>query len=193
MARLVARLGFTRYEADEYYRIALNLYEKKNLEEAILNINSAIEMYPRRAEYYAVRGYFRLQDGLIDEPAADFEQALTINPYEVLANYGKGVIAFNQEVFDNALQYFITAWAADSTRPDTLYYLALTYHRQRDNVQAKQYMQQAADIYGQSAEDDRDTRKLMKNAEKWIREFDKLIKDAEKRQKAAQATDSSSS
>lgn len=193
MARLVARLGFTRYEADEYYRIALNEYQKKNLEEAILNINSAIEMYPRRAEYHAVRGYFQLQDGLVDEPVLDFDQALAINPYEVLANFGKGVLAFNQDEFENALKYFITAWAADNTRPDTLYYLGLTYHRKRDNVQAKQYMQQAADIYGQSAENDRDARKHMKNAEKWIKEFDKLIKEATKRLKASQATDSSTS
>ena len=181
MARLVSRLGITRYEADEYYRIALASYQKRNLDEAVLNLNHAIEAYPRRAEYYAVRGYFRLQDGLPDEAEPDFDHALTVNPYEILANFGKGAIFFERKDFDKAIEYFTKAWAADSDRAETLYYLALAYHRKRNNVQAKQFMTQATDIYGKTAEDDRDTRKNMRNAEKWIREFDKLIAEAQKR------------
>src|SRR5690606_19624437 len=128
MARLVARLGITRYEADEYYRIALNSYQKKNLDEAVLNLNKAIEMYPRRAEYYAVRAYFRLEDGLPNDAEPDFDYALSINPYELLANFGKGVIAYNHKAYDKALEYFTKAWAVNTERAETLYYLALTHH-----------------------------------------------------------------
>ena len=181
MARLVSRLGITRYDADEYYRIALASYQKKNLDEAVLNLNRAIEAYPRRAEYYAVRGYFRLEDGLYEEAEPDFDYALTINPYEILANFGKGVIAYNLKDDDKAIEYFTKAWAADTERAETLYYLGLAYHRKRNNVQAKQFMSQAADIYGQIAEDNRDARKNKKNAERWIREFDKLITEQQKR------------
>ena len=181
MARLVSRLGITRYEADEYYRIALASYQKKNLDEAVLNLNKAIEAYPRRAEYYAVRGYFRFEDGLPEEAEPDFDHALTINSYEILANFGKGAIFFEREDFDKAIDFFTKAWAADTERAETLYYLALSYHRKRNNVQAKQFMTQAADIYGKTAEDDKDARKSMKNAEKWIREFDKLISEQQKR------------
>lgn len=181
MARLVARLGVTRYEADEYYRIALASYEKKNLDEAVLNLNRAIEMYPRRAEYYAARGYFRLEDGLPDDALPDFEQALAINPYEILGNFGKGVIEYNRKSYETALVYFTNAWAADPERVETLYYLALVNHRQRNNILAKEYMTQVVDKYGKLAESDRDARKHMKNAEKWIREFDKLIIEQQKR------------
>lgn len=184
MAGLVSRLGITRYEADEYYRIALASYQKKKLDDAVINLNHAIEAYPRRAEYYAVRGYFRLQDGLPDDAEPDFDHALKINPYEVLANFGKGVIFFEHRDFDIALEYFTKAWAADSERAETLYYLALTYHRKRNNFQAKQFMTQAVDIYSKTAESDKDARKNMKNAEKWIREFDKLITEAQKRAQA---------
>lgn len=181
MARLVSRLGVTRYEADEYYRIALASYKKKKLDDAVDNLNYAIEAYPRRAEYYAVRGYFRLQDGLPDDAEPDFDHALKINPYEILANFGKGVIAYDRNHYDIALEFFTKAWAADSERAETLYYLALIYHRQRNNFQAKQFMAQAVDIYSQTAESDKNARKNMKNAEKWIREFDKLITEVQKR------------
>lgn len=187
MARLVARLGITRYEADEYYRIALKSFEKKNLDEAVLNLNKAIEAYPRRAEYYAARGYFHLRDGLPNEAESDFDHALTINPYEIMANFGKGVIAYNHKDDDKALEYFTKAWAADSERAETLYYLALVHHRKRDNVAAKHWMSQAADIYEKHSQNDREARKNMRNAEKWMREFDKLIKEAQKRAKAENA------
>ncbi|MGJ3240402.1 MAG: tetratricopeptide repeat protein [Anaerolineae bacterium] len=185
MARFGARLGLTRYEADEYYHLALGHYDKRNLDEAVLNINQAIAMYPQRAEYYAARGYFRLQDGLPNEAEPDFDQALILNPYEILANYGKGVIAYNQQNYETARQYFTHAWAADNQRPEILYYLALVHHRQRENIQAKQWMSQAADRYEQQAEHDRDARKRMRDAEKWLREFDKLIAEAEKRAQVA--------
>ena len=181
MARLVSRFGVTRYEADEYYRIALASYQKKNLDEAVLNINQAIEMYPRRSEYYAARGFFNLQEGLPAEKVEpDFDQSLSINPYEVLGNYGKGVLCFNREEYTQALDYFIKSWAADNERPETLYYIALIHHRNKDNVQAKQWMQQAQAKYAVLAENDRDAKKSMKNAEKWLKQFDKLILQAQK-------------
>ena len=189
MARLVARLGITRYEADEYYRIALSNYQKKNLDEAVLNMNLAIDLYPRRAEYYAARGFFHLQDGLPNKAEPDFDHALSINPYEILANFGKGVIAFDKEQYDPALEYFIKSWAADNERAETLYYIALIHHRRRDNLQAKQWMQQAHDKYETLAENDRDARKHQKDAEKWLKEFDKLIAEAKKREEKEQKAD----
>lgn len=193
MARITARLGMTRYEADEYYRIALDKFDKKKLEEAINNIDLAIDMYPRRAEYHAVRGYFRLQDGTPVEAGEDFDQALAINPYEILANFGKGVIAYNHKDYDQALDYFTKAWAAQPERAETLYYLGLTFHRKRDNVQAKFYMSQAADTYEKTAETDREARKRMRSAEKWLSEFDKLIAEQLKREEVLQPSDGETS
>ena len=188
MARLGARFGMTRYEADEYYRIAIGHYEKRNLDKAILEMDNAIDLYARRAEYWATRGYFKLEDGLYPEATEDFDRALEINPYEILANYGKGAVAYYSDDFEVAREYFIQAWAADSERPEIHYYIALTHHRQRDNAEAKEWMQQAADIYAKTAEDDKDARKQMKNAERWIREFNKLIKAQQQRDKKAQST-----
>lgn len=175
MARLVARFGMTRLEADEHYRIALDFFQKNNLDQAILNMDSAIELLHNRAEYYAARGFMRLEDGDPTRAEPDFDKALQINPYEVLANYGKGVIAYNHKDYDKALQFFMNSWAAESIRPETLYYIALIHHRKKDNYQAAYWMQQAVAQYQPLAENDRDARKRLRNAEKWLNEFEKLI------------------
>lgn len=176
MARLVARFGMTRYDADEHYRIAIDFFQKNNLDQAILNMNSAIELLHNRAEYYAARGFFRLEDGDPTRAEPDFDKALEINAYEVLANFGKGVIAYNHKDYDKALESFMKAWAANNERPETLYYIALSHHRKKDNNLAQYWMQQAVVQYQKAAENNREAKKRLRNAEKWVGEFGKLIK-----------------
>ena len=175
MARLVARFGVSRYDADEHYRIALDFYQKKNLNDAILHMNSAIELFPNRSEYYAARGFFQLEDGVMEKAGSDFDLALSKNPYEVLANYGKGVIAYNAKEYEKALDYFMKAWAAENQRPETLYYLAMTYHRMKQNDKALNWMRQANAIYIAASEEDKEAKRRQKNAERWISEFEKLL------------------
>ena len=185
MARLVAHFGVSRLESDEHYRIALDFYTKNNLDQAILNMDSAIELLPNRAEYYAARGFFHLEDGDPNRAEPDFDKALQINPYEVLANFGKGVIAYNHKDYDPALDFFMKAWAAENNRPETLYYLGLIYHRKKDNYQAIYWMQQAIAQYEPIAENDREARKRLRNAEKWVGEFEKLIKQVQEQTQAS--------
>jgi tetratricopeptide (TPR) repeat protein len=177
MARMGARLGLTRYEADEYYRLALNHYQKKNLEEAINNINLALELFPNRAEYFATRGLFRLEDGLPEQAEADFDAALQRHPYDMLANYGKAAVLYGRGEYEAALEYFTKAWAAQPERVETLYYLAMTEHRLKHNQKALRWMQQASDKLSQQDITDRETRKRQRNAERWIREFEKLLRE----------------
>src|SRR3990172_8937057 len=136
MARITARFGLTRYQADEYYAEALNVYKKGNLEEAILNLGYAIELLPGNSEYYAARGFMYLEDGVQDKALADFEAALKRHPYEMLAHYGRGIIAYKDKNWDEALAHFNDAYVADPNRAETLYYLALVYHRKGDQAAA---------------------------------------------------------
>jgi len=174
MARLVARLGITRYEADEYYRIALDFYNKRNLEEALNNLNSAIELNPHRPEYYATRGFFRLEDGLpADKTEPDFDEALKRNPYEMLANYCKGIINYRAENYEAAREYFNTAWAVMPERVETLYYLGLVEHRLMNNRQALAWMQQAAAAL--EGTEDRALKRYKRNADKWVAAIEKQL------------------
>jgi tetratricopeptide (TPR) repeat protein len=169
MARFTQRLGLTRFDADENYKAALEAYRKRQLDEAIIKMGDAIELLPTRAEYYAARGFFYLEDGENKKAQEDFQKALKIYPLEMLANYGRGVIAFNDKNWDEALAHFKDAFKSDPKRAETLYYLALTYHRKIDNPQALAYMEQAAAAFEKTGD------KRKGDAQKWLREFQRLL------------------
>ena len=169
MARLVERLGLTRYDADQYYKEALLAYKKNNLEEAYAQIKLAIQMLPSHAEYYAAQGFFYLEDGVQAKAEEAFDTALSYNPYEMLANYGRGMIAYNDKNWEEAATYFLDALAAQPTRPETQYYLAMVNHRLRNNTHALQWMQEAKNGFAK-ADDKRE-----RTCERWIREFEKLL------------------
>ncbi|MFN8375777.1 MAG: tetratricopeptide repeat protein [Anaerolineae bacterium] len=176
MARFSQRLGLTRYDADENYKLALEAYRKRQLDEAILKMGDAIELLPTRAEYYAARGFFYLEDGEDKKAQENFQQALKLYPLEMLANYGRGIIAYKDKNWDEALAHFKDAFKADSKRPETLYYLAMTYHRKGDNAQAYAYMEMALAAFDKSG----DKRKA--DAQKWQREFQKLLEQHNKQE-----------
>lgn len=172
MANLPARFGLTRYEADEHYKIALNFYQKRNLEQALLHMEHALRLLPYHAEYHAARGFFFLEDGLPDQAQAAFAAALKLNAYEVLANYGQGVLAYRQKDWPQALRWFMQAWAAAPERPETLYYLALTTHHSGDNRRAADWMRQALAAY--TALERPEAKKAVRDATRWLNELERL-------------------
>ncbi len=171
MLRLTAR-----YEADELYQEALKAYDKKNVEEAILKLEQAIELLPRNSEYRAARGFMYLENGGAEASDAvnrkkaldDFDAALAIHDFEMLAHYGKGIIAYNDKNWDEALAHFTDAFYSEPERPETLYYLALVHHRKNDHRSALNWMKQAESGFERT----NDRRK--NDAGRWIRELDKL-------------------
>lgn len=175
MARMAARFGITRYEADEHYHKAIESYQKGNLDQAILEMNEAIELLPNRAEYLAARGLFSLEHGLKDEAEADFENALKHHPYELLANYGKGMLAYRRREYAAAREFFTNAWAVNETRAETLYYLALVEHHLNHYQKALNWMQQAIMQFDARGEEDKDARRHKRDAERWIAEFERMI------------------
>lgn len=168
MARLNQRLGLTRYEADEYYKKALAAYEKRHLDEALINMTDAINALPTNSEYYAARGFIYLEDGIDDKAEPDFAQALKIHPYEMLAHYGRGIIAFREKKWDDALQHFLSAYYANPKRAETLYYLAIVYHRLSEQANALQVMRQAHELLEAAGD------KRRSDAAKWIRTLEKI-------------------
>ena len=167
--KLAQRLGITRYEADEHYRAALHAFSARDFAKAKAEINLALELLPNHAEYHATLG-FLLLDGK-DVPAATeaFERTLALNPYEMLANYGQGMIAYRAKDWTSASGYFMDAFAAQPSRAETQYYLAMVSHRLGKNGEAIHWMEEAAKQFS-NAEDRRERHCLS-----WIREFEKLL------------------
>lgn len=168
MAQFTRRMGTARFEADEYYRLALEAFRKRSYDTAINDMNDAIALQPKRAEFFAARGLFYLEDGVEDKAQADFQQALRLYPQEMLAHYGRGVIAYKTGNMDEALAHFSDAYKGDPNRPETLYYLALIYHRQKQHEVARRLM----DV-GLNALPTEDKRRG--DFQKWLREFDRII------------------
>ncbi len=168
MAQFTRRMGAARFEADEYYRQALEAYRKRSYDTAINDMNDAISLQPRRAEFYAARGFFYLEDGVEDKAQADFQQALKLYPQEMLAHYGRGVIAYKTGNMEEALAHFSDAYKGDPKRPETLYYLALIYHRQKQHEVARRLMD--VGLNALPAED-----KRRGDFQKWLREFYRII------------------
>lgn len=162
------RLGTARFEADEYYQQALDGYRKGRYDVAINALNNALALLPKRAEYYAMRGFIYLEDGVRDKAQADLTQALRLNPLEMLAHYGRGMLAYQSGNMEEALAHFSDAYKADPQRPETLYYLALIYHRQKQHEVARRLMDVGMGFL--PAEDRR-----RNDFQKWLREFDKII------------------
>jgi tetratricopeptide (TPR) repeat protein len=169
MARLTQRFGLSRYEADEHYQLALEAYKKGRFDVAINHMDDAIAALPTRSEYYATRGFFYAEDDVNDKAQADFQKALKLHPYEMLAHYGRGMIAFKDKNWDEALAHFTDAYHSDMNRPETMYYLALVHHRKGNNPTALQFMQNALGIF----EAANDRRKA--DAARWVKEFQKVI------------------
>ncbi len=168
MPRIDQHLGFTRYEADEYYKQALEAYRKGDYDTAVDAMKNAIAALPKKAEYYAARGLMYLEDGVTQSALEDFDQALQLFPHEMLAHYGKGIVAFKDQNWEEALQHFTAAYYADQQRPETLYYLALTYYHLRDFASAANLMKLANDGF-EAANDRRKS-----DAQKWLRGLAKL-------------------
>lgn len=152
MPNLTQRLGVPRYEADEFYRQALAAYQKKLFDQAVDRLDRAIDLLPAHAEYYAARGFIHLEAGSRREAEADFEIALRLYPHEMLAHYGRGLLAYRDGNWEDAVTYFSRALAADPDRPETLYCLALAYHRQHNDGLALGYMRQAQARFEQTGD-----------------------------------------
>lgn len=171
MTKLTQRLGEARFAADEHYTRALQVFQAGRLPEALDYIGSAIELLPNHAEYLAMQGWIHYQADAIQAAQDAFNRALDANPYEMIANYGKGLQAYREKNWEAARSFFLNALAAQPERPETQYYLALVSHRQGENAHALQWMQ-AAGANFTKVDDDR-----VEHCQAWNREFAKLLQD----------------
>lgn len=167
--KLAQHLGISRYEADERYRAGLAAFARRDQAQAIRALESAVELLPSHAEYHAALGFVLLDDKQQRAANAAFERALSMNPYEMLANYGLGAIAYRAKKWLEAKNYFTVAHAAQPKRAETRYYLAMVQHRLGQNADALRWMGGAASAFA-AAGDRRES-----HCTAWTREFRKLL------------------
>ena len=136
MASLAQRLGVSRYDADERYRAALAAFAARDRQRAVSELRAAIELLPNHAEYHAALGLLLLEDKRKADALDAFDEALRLNPYEALASYGKGMIAYRAKDWRAAESCFFQALAAQPERAEAQYYMAMIKHRLGKNAEA---------------------------------------------------------
>lgn len=168
MNSLAQRLGISRFEADQRYRAALTAFAARDQRRAIAELRAAIELLPNHAEYHAALGLLLLEDKRKADAVAAFDEALRLNQYEALANYGQGMIAYRAKDWTASEDLFFKALAAQPERAEAQYYMGMIKHRLGRNKAALEWMRSAAARFAEQ----NDRRESYCRA--WMREFEKL-------------------
>lgn len=169
MASFNQRFGVNRFAADEYYRRALIAFSRRDFDKAIANLNDAIEEVPRNPDYRSARGMVHLEEAEYDEAEVDFAEAVRLNKYDVLGNYGLGFVALKQKNYEKAKAHLMQAYYAQPKRPETIFSLAVACYYLGDLVNATNYMGQVHALF-EAANDKRKS-----ESARWLRELAKHV------------------
>ena len=169
MTSLRQRLGLSRFQADEHYTASLRAFKGRDLRTALAEIESAIDLLPGHAEYHSARGLYLLDVKKAKQGEQAFERALGRQPYEMLANYGLGMLAYRKKDWRAAEVLFRKALAAQPERAETQYYLGMVSHRLGRNAEAWRWMNGAGAAFARLA-DNRES-----HCRAWKAEFQKLL------------------
>lgn len=168
------RIGTTRFAADDAYRRALAALARRDFDQAHSLISEAIEALPTGSEYYATRGLIHLEEAEFDQAQADFEAALHAFGHEMLAHFGLGVVVFRRDKdYPRASEHFLAAYYGQPDRPETLFWLAVSYYYTGDVVNAANFMARADARFEQLND------KRRAETQRWIRELGKHAARAE--------------
>lgn len=171
---LLRSLARPRTLAERYLERGLYNLDRRQYDDALADLTEAIAHEPRSAELYTTRGLVYVEAGKKDYvpyARADFEYALTLDPGQMVAHYGLGMIAYGQEKYDEALEHFNAARDIAPLRPEIYYFRALSYFQMGDAQRALDEMDIAMPMF-----DPGDPRHL--DAARWKTAFKKRIKPA---------------
>lgn len=127
---LTAASGFAQ-AAKEYTQKGMQLYEKREFMEALLNLNKAIDSDPTYAQAYYVRG--NIKDAFDDRHGAmkDYNMAVEKNPKFSDAFFGRGNVKMKLQDYYGAIADYTAAIAINEN------YIEAYFQRGR----AKQFLQ----------------------------------------------------
>jgi Flp pilus assembly protein TadD len=120
-------------------------YKSGNFEEALRQINHFLETHPQHDKAWTLKGRILLSLKRAPEAAKAFETALSINPKDVDALSGEGILARKRGDFEEAMRRYRRALEIDPHRPLTYSSMAVTELSRGNNAQALVYAKQAFD------------------------------------------------
>ena len=89
-------------EAESCIERGLAYLEEGQVDQAIANLNKAIELNPRDDIAYGIRGNAYVRKGQYDKAITDFNNAIKLNPRYAMAYNSRAVCYFYKKRYDNA-------------------------------------------------------------------------------------------
>lgn len=154
---------------DRYLERGLHYLEKRNLEDALADLDEAINLSPKDAELYVTRGWILAELERNQEATDDLEYAVKRDPGQWLAHYFLGLIAMRQNNHETAIQQFSQAQRIVPHRPELFFARSIAHYQSGDVAKA--------------AEDADIAEQVIKGRDKLRGEIRKLIVQIKKYQK----------
>ena len=123
-------------DAKPFYDRALSHLKKSQYDEAIRELNKAIDIFPRYALAYNDRGVAYLRKQQYDRAISDFTKALDINPKHHYAHHNRGIAHLRKEQYGKAISDFSKAIKLDLSNPDNYYQRGVAYLLKQKNDKA---------------------------------------------------------
>jgi len=178
--RVQQRLGLLRADAQAFYERGLQAFAAQNYDDALVDLDAAIEHAPGYAELYTARGWVGLEAGKTKGANEDFTYALKLNRRDWLAQYGLGVLAYNRKAWTEAIDLFTAAQAIAPGQPEVWFHRGTAYYEANDEAKALADMHMALRWFKVG-----DARRA--DAIKWIKALGGKPPAAEPRPKATSA------
>lgn len=160
----VGRSGRRLSLDQRHYERGLDYYAQNQIALAIADLDQAIDLAPRTAEYYAARGLMLLSYNAPEEAEADFAHSLALDPAQWLAHYGRGIHAFQTASYDTAIAHFSRAQYVAPQRAEIYFYRAVAFYQNDNPAEATADMRYTLTLLAAN-----DPRRVM--AEKWLSIF----------------------
>ena len=101
---IVPQVALGEKSAQDYFQQARTHIQQKELEQALEDLNQAINLNSDYTKAYNGRGFIYLKQGKLAKALQDFNQAIHLNPNYAEAYYFRGVIYRKQRDRDKAIQ-----------------------------------------------------------------------------------------
>ena len=104
-----------------------SLLKKGQLDEAISDLNKAVELNPLDAGAYFYRGNAYYKKGQFDEAVSDYGKAIELNPRYTNAYFSRGLHYLNKEDYKKAISDYNKAIKITPDNPAAYYYRGTAY------------------------------------------------------------------
>ncbi|MGK7918836.1 MAG: tetratricopeptide repeat protein [Trichodesmium sp.] len=131
---------------------------KGNYQNAIKDLNQAINLNPGQSQIYLTRGVAYSELGMRKLAIADFNQAIKINPENSQAYYYRGDEYLQLRDKEKSLQDLNKSIKIDANNPKAYFNRGVVYYLMKNPAKAKENWQQASFLFG--LDGDRENQKI---------------------------------